>query len=332
MNFWLWYSKQNSPGKSLSALIALLGIIAYGCASHGANVVHNAREVTPAPMPAKQPGAAYLHFLAVGDAGTGDQHQQSVADAMARLAQSSAAQGDTIAFALTQGDNFYENGVESVFDPLWKSAFEDIYDPKSLNMPFYPTLGNHDHRCDPYAQVEYTFSGLSTRWRMPFLYYTFRDTLADGVIVQFYALDTSPIAAASNDAAGQLAWLERELKNSPAQWKIAYGHHPMYSGGSHGDCEETRAALEDMFVTHDVALYLTGHDHDQQMLKPVRGVHHIISGAGGKSRDVEWQDRTLFAATNFGFTHFRVSRDNLVVEFYGVDNAAPQYRHVIPRD
>ena len=43
---------------------------------------------------------------------------------------------------LPQGDNIYEDGVESVADPLWTSRYCSVYtDPSLLDIPWYAILG-----------------------------------------------------------------------------------------------------------------------------------------------------------------------------------------------
>jgi tartrate-resistant acid phosphatase type 5 len=49
-------------------------------------------------------------------------------------------------FVLALGDNFYVDGVTNTTDRLWNTAFHDIYSASSLQIPWYPILGNHG-RC-----------------------------------------------------------------------------------------------------------------------------------------------------------------------------------------
>ena len=46
--------------------------------------------------------------------------------------------------------------------------------------------------------------------------------------VQFFALDTNGNA----DWKNQLIWLDDELSQSKATWKIVFGHHPTYASAS----------------------------------------------------------------------------------------------------
>ena len=74
-----------------------------------------------------------------------------------------------------------------------------------------------------------------------------------------------------------------------------------------------------LFEKHHVDAYFAGHDHDLQLLKPVNGVHYIVSGAGGKARSVWWKDNTAFAATNGGFVWLQFNRKAMLIQFLGAD-------------
>ena len=84
--------------------------------------------------------------MALGDAGKGNTAQRDVAIAMRDVC---AAKGCD--FALLLGDNIYDAGVDSVTDAQWQTKFELPY--KDLNIPFYPTLGNHDNSSDLGEQI-----------------------------------------------------------------------------------------------------------------------------------------------------------------------------------
>lgn len=284
--------------------------------------VRHAQVIGPQVIPVKDSLAPYLEFFAVGDAGTGGAGQQLVAEAMGRVATE-----DPISFVLFLGDNFYESGVSSVTDPQWKTKFEDMYSAKSLQVPFYAVLGNHDYGLNPNAQVKYTRK--SKRWKMPSHYYTFTRRVDDSTTIQFFCLDSYPIAQSSVDEIKegkdkpesrlQRRWLERKLAASRARWKVVLGHHPIYSNGMHGNDPSMAAALEGLLEKYNVDFYLAGHDHNLELLKPLNGVNYVVSGAGGKHRDVEWRDNTVFAATNLGFTMFRISHRQAILEFLNRD-------------
>ncbi len=310
---------------SVHCFFVIIGSLALWNCSNVCKV-KNARQ-PEFEIPAKTPGVKYLQFITVGDFGTGGMGQRAVAFGMAEKARV-----DPVEIVLLLGDNFYENGVESVHDKQFQSKFEDMYGQSSLQVPFYAVLGNHDYRGNPEAQVEYT--GLSTRWKMPARYYTFSQPVDDSTGVQFFALNTNPIAAGEAQATEQIAWLKSELEKSPARWKIVFGHHPLYSGGYHGEDQETRtlrAALESI-IESKIDLYISGHDHDQQFIKPGnKHVYYLISGTGSQCRDVEWKDDTIYASTNLGFAWFRLSHHELLVEFLTATGKL-EYAHVIAKN
>ena len=121
---------------------------------------------SPTTLPVKGP-AGTVSFLAMGDWGTGGAPQKKVAETLAAYAQK---QGDVQAVVLA-GDNFYMN-VASVDDPVWKNVFEDMYDVKRLNVPFFAVLGNHDYQGNK-AQVELDYSKKfpESRWKLPARWY-----------------------------------------------------------------------------------------------------------------------------------------------------------------
>lgn len=259
-----------------------------------------------------------LRFLVVGDVGTGGRGQQQVADGMARVAAS-----DSTSFAILLGDNFYERGVQSVTDPQWVEKFESVYHHPSLQIPFFAVLGNHDYYGNPQSQVDYTATG--SRWTMPARFYTRSYAVDDSTDVAFFFLDTIPLSTIRDNAGrdqdsatslDQLSWLESELAQSKARWKIVAGHNTLYSNGGHRSNPGLIRLLEPIFVRQDVDLYLAGHDHDLQLLEPVNGVHYIVSGAGGKDRSVDWGENTVFAATRLGFTRLTMTHAYGSIEFF----------------
>ena len=111
-------------------------------------------------------------FVVIGDWGRGTEAQHRVAAEMGRTAAATDAR-----FVLAVGDNFYDQGVDSIDDPLWKAMFEDVYTHPALQVPWHAALGNHDYGSNPQAQVDYT--SRSPRWRMPERYYKLVDSALD---------------------------------------------------------------------------------------------------------------------------------------------------------
>ncbi len=251
----------------------------------------------PPPAFSVLPPERSVRVLALGDFGTGTPSQKIVAQAIA--AQHGERKFD---LAITVGDNFYTSGMASPADPRWQTWWEDHYG--ALGITFYATLGNHDwvHPDSPSAEILYRPA--SGSWRMPALYYTFT-----AGPVQFFALDTQSIA----QSVKQLAWLEDELSRSTAQWKVVYGHHPVYSAGGYEDSPALVDTLLPVLRSRADA-YLCGHDHNLQALSEDGGVHFYIAGGGGAGLyPIRKHERTVFAASTLGFAVLDADATRLTV-------------------
>lgn len=284
------------------------------------------------------PSPASFNFLVVGDWGrNGDAHQREVAVEMGRTAENLVSQ-----CILSVGDNFYEDGVQSTTDPLWRSSFEGIYSASSLQVPWYVALGNHDYRGIPQAQIDY--AAISQRWRMPSRYYKVSGSGIGAPHLDLFVIDTSPLVhkyrqdvhsaiaanVAGQDVPAQLRWLDEQLSASTAPWKLVIGHHTIYSGGSgHGDTPETTELIEPLLRKHGVQAYVNGHDHDLQHIRR-GGVDYLCCGAGSEVRPVQSVTGTRFCAARSGFAAIRSSLDSLSLEFRDFTGTS-LYRGEIPR-
>jgi tartrate-resistant acid phosphatase type 5 len=294
--------------------------------------------VTVIPNAFAAPSAASCNFLVVGDWGRdGNAHQREVGEQMGKAAERLASQ-----CVISVGDNFYEDGVQSTSDPQWRSSFEAIYAAPSLQVPWYVALGNHDYRGVPQAQIDYT--KISNRWYMPSRFYKVSGSQIGAPHLDLFVVDTSPLvnkyrkdvhsAIAANvstqDVPAQLRWLDGQLGQSTAPWKLVVAHHTVYSGGSgHGDTPETAELIEPLLRKHGVQAYINGHDHDLQHIRR-GGVDYLCCGAGSEVRPVQSVTGTLFCAARSGFAALRSSLDLLSVEFRDFTGAT-LYRGEIPR-
>lgn len=274
-----------------------------------------------------------LRFFAFGCFGTGNGGQKIVSEEMARFGSHFGMD-----FSILLGDNFYPWGVKSIDDPQWVEKFESIYPREKFNKPFYAVLGNHDYHRNPNAQIDY--SEQSDRWHMPSHYYSFSKQLADGTHIEFFGLDTTPLAKAvkkdpaywrslimlGNETEGvraakqQLMWLRDALKKSNADWKIVFGHAPLYSGDAKRGEEAAlmREILLPIFSDYKVNLYLSAHAHTIELMKPVNGVHFVVSGAASRPRKkLYWTEDTLFASADLSYAWLQVSSSSIDVAFMG---------------
>lgn len=121
------------------------------------------------------------------------------------------------------------------------------------------------------------------------------------------------------DFTSQLEWLREGLAESDARWKIVFGHQPIYSHNPWREASpEYLERVEPVLVEGGVDVYLAGHDHFLDMMKPVHGIHHVTSG-GGSGDDEPYEfvetDESDYVATGGGLTLFLVTRDEMVIEF-----------------
>jgi hypothetical protein len=210
-----------------------------------------------------------VRFMVVGDTGTGSKQQNELAQLMIRYRQVYLFE-----FALLVGDNMY--GAESAAD--YKKKFEDVYKPLlDQKVQFYAALGNHDESNQRFYD-HFNMKGEE--------YHRFE---RGGVA--FYCLNSNYMDKK------QLDWLEGKLKADTADWKIAFFHHPPYSsGGKHGSETGLREVVEPLFVKYGVNVVFAGHEHFYERIKPQKGVHYFISGAGGKLRKGDVQKNSPLTA------------------------------------
>ncbi|TAE02232.1 MAG: metallophosphoesterase [Oscillatoriales cyanobacterium] len=247
-----------------------------------------------APLPTTPP---ILRFISIADTGTGAEGQYAVAEAMAQYHGQ-----NSFNLAILAGDNIYNNGE---FEKI-NAVFERPYQPLlQQGVKFYACLGNHDIRtANGDLQVKYPGFNMAGR------YYTFRRES-----VQFFALDTNDNA----DWKNQLVWLEKELSQSTAPWKVVFGHHQVYSSGIYGLNQPFIKTLTPMFQKYGVQLYINGHEHSYERTRSINGTTYLICGAGAGTRPVGRSEWTEYAASRLSFATFDVYEDRMFVSAIGTD-------------
>jgi len=192
-------------------------------------------------------------FLAVGDYGVGGSREAAAGLAMKRF---EARRPANMLVAL--GDNDYLQSPR-LFRTNWQRAFGWA---RRSGVRVGGVLGNHDYEV---GRGAYELKTLG----MPGRYYTRR--LGD---VQLFFLDSNAVTAR------QTAWLEQQLSQSSATWKIALFHHPPYTCGGHsGDTVVVRSWVP-LFESYGVQLVLSGHDHNYQRFAARNGVTYVVDGGG----------------------------------------------------
>jgi len=225
-----------------------------------------------------------VRFAAIGDMGTGERPQYEVAATMNKCRDTSGFD-----FVLMLGDNIYGGSRANDYRDKFELPYKGLLD---AGVKFYASLGNHD--------------STNQRFYKPFnmdgqQYYTYHKGN-----VQFFVLDTTYLKPE------QLAWLEKELRNSRADWKICYFHHPLYSSGSfHGPSTELRVSLEPLFVKYGVQVVFNGHEHVYERTKPQKGITYFVTGAAGQLR------RGNLMKTNVTAVGYDRDRSFMLIEISG---------------
>jgi len=225
---------------------------------------------------------ASLKFAVIGDSGRWSAEQRQTA---AQL----AAQREKFSFdfVLMLGDNNYGDGSPESYKNRFEEPFKPLLD---AGVRFYAALGNHD---------------LGEQWKYPLFnmgghrYYTFEQ--GSGVLpplvgdrVRFFAVDTVTLDAE------QVAWLDRELADSRADWKIVFMHHPIYSSGRYAFTSALlRRTLEQTLIGHKVDVVFAGHEHLYERMVPQRGVIYFVNGASGSVRTGDLQSPSSFRAKGY---------------------------------
>jgi tartrate-resistant acid phosphatase type 5 len=177
-----------------------------------------------------------------------------------------------------------------------------------MGIKFYAIFGNHDYGQPDSPAAEILYAEKSPDWRFPSAYYTFT-----AGAVQFFALDTVNLSEA------ELMWLDGELARSTAAWKVVYGHYHIFSA-TRGDNKELIEKLLPILEKNKVEVYLNGHDHNLQELKPEAGVHFFVSGGGGAGLyNLNPYERSLFKQKMNGFTVIEAEAKRFKLSFIGAD-------------
>lgn len=296
------------------------------------------------------PGKGGLHFLAIGDFGTGGADQQRVAGAMRDFVGKHSLKPDGLWLV---GDNFYskdKNGF-SPESPRWKKEIEEMYPASVFPGPQWAVLGNHDyHDNEGGEQVQLAYARKrGVRWTLPAKWYRL-DLGSPQPLVTFLCLDSNlpTVSGGKKDAktgkprssmtaaeeTAQLAWFKAELAKPRAPFTVVVAHHPVYSNGSHGDTKPLIAQWGGLMQEHKVHAYLCGHDHDLQHLELEKlFTSFVLSGGGGaKTRDLDGGNHKVpFGKRTHGFTHLGVTADELTFTHYD-DQGAPLHGFTKKRD
>jgi hypothetical protein len=279
---------------------------------------------TPRAAPANE-----VNLILFGDFGNAKQSQKDTAKTMAAYVEKTGTQFNA---ALTVGDNFYVK-MRDVDDWQFQSLFEDMYDARRLNFPFFVSMGNHDYElAEPRTgktkadlEREYTARHPDSRWKaLAERWYRLDFPVgSEKPLLTVLMLDSSKPKMTDAEWGSQKAWIDEQLATTPAKWKVACAHHPFFSNGSHGDNGVMQVEWGPIFKARGLDLYIAGHDHDLQHLQ-IEGwpISFVQAGGGGQPvTDMRRDVRGPFSRKIHGFAHLRVSGETADVRYLAIPDA-----------
>jgi tartrate-resistant acid phosphatase type 5 len=283
-----------------------------------------------------------ITFFALGDQGNGGVKQWAVARAMEKIAE----KDKDLDFVVLMGDNFYSQSMLTIDSPEWLSKFEYVYSGEYLSAtPFYAVLGNHDHgKSDsaaegeisshnkhgyatqhPAVQIEYSIEHLGSNRCMPDWYYSADFGKVGGQpLLRVVFLDTN---LKHEDLLKEADFIRQKFSgasNKPI-WKIVVGHHPVRTYGKHfGETKEIEDTLMTALQEAHVDLYLSGHDHNQQVIARDGEPFYFVNGGGGAGTyNMRKQSPDLkFSRSAHGFLGVNIDNKTLKVSIYDTDGKA----------
>ena len=177
----------------------------------------------------------------------------------------------------TLGDNVYPSGSEATYaecyDPVWGGFLDRTR----------PSIGNHDIEADSGAAYHAYFGGLAGEAGEGWYSYDLGDWHVIVLNTNCEVVDCAPGSPQHN-------WLTADLAASDVACVLAYGHHPRFSSGPHGDYAPISPLWEALHGA-GAELLLVGHDHLYERFAPQspdggadpNGLRQLTVGTGGYS-------------------------------------------------
>lgn len=266
--------------------------------------------------PVLEPNEEDLVLCLLGNGGTGLPGQRQVAESMAEIAPSGP-----LDLVVLLGNNFMPDGVTSERDPLFRSRFEEVYDPRRLGVPFYVVQGPADHRGAFDAAQKYGV--MNSRWTTSVM--GFRVELpCHGKRIGLFGGESVLLGGSLADSRTRTAFraLFDLLHASKADWKVVFTHHQLLPlGGSREP--EAIAKLEERSRYHiengKADLLVSADGRGLRLVVPEKGVPQVMAGGGGgpeMGTAVEEVPGTKFAYGGGGTAWLRFTGETLVVTFH----------------
>ncbi|HUP02112.1 MAG TPA: metallophosphoesterase family protein [Gemmatimonadota bacterium] len=292
------------------------------------------------PVPgSKEP----FQFIMFGDSGMLSAGQLALAEHLNQ---------EEPALMIHAGDVAYPDGTEQ---ELTVKHFA-VYAPILKRVPFFPSMGDHDLRTrfgEPYIEA-FTPPGGRVTSESPhyysFTYGNVRFISLNSKASEEHAIRFGYLGDPSSD---QYQWLLRQLSLARADpgidWIIVYNHHPPYSAstgfGGHGSDLALRRSISPLLDGYRVPFMFSGHDHDYQRSRPIRGnaiaedgegTVYVVSGGGGGRTTFRGTGADWFTEVSQQVYHYvRADVDHYTIRLEAVNldgNVFDTYEVSIPED
>ena len=162
---------------------------------------------------------------------------------------------------------------------------------------------------------------------MPDRYYAKSFELDGGASLKVVFIDTTPLIGkyheeseekypdvADQNIERQLQWLDSTLRTSDETWKVVIGHHPIYAETPKDEIEreDMQQRVDPILRKYGVDLYICGHIHNFQHLKPAgSGIEYVVNSSGSLARKVSPVEGTVFCSSEPGFSVVSASDKDL---------------------
>jgi len=260
-----------------------------------------------------KPAGKSFTFLAFGDSGLGGPEQYRLAARMIDYRPD---------FIVHTGDLIYPGGERW----RYRERFFEPYAALIRELPFWPSLGNHDvgkrNKGQPFRDVfDLPENGPATQ--PPEYNYWF-----DYADARFVVINSNVGIEVLRDEVAP--WCEQVLGSAKARWKFAVFHHPPYTNGKYAPNTNEQSTLVPAFERTGVDIVFCGHDHLYERTVPMRGgapadggVVYVVSGAGGAELYKLKKDMPSYYAASYdgthGFTVISIDGDALTLRQVDID-------------
>ena len=243
-------------------------------------------------------------------------------------------------FRFLLGDNFYtDSGIKSVTDPLW-SLFTEHVAPPGINITHFAILGNHDYKGDVTAQI--TYSRVNRHWFMPHQFYFVRFERPSFNLCAWFLDSQMILRGTISEKIHQLRWLEQSLSaEDRCTWKVVSAHHPAMHATGKNRLAILGRTLVPILTRHGVDLFLSGHEHNSQVIRPADSrTTYLVAGqimnsdlkepSKSNNQDLLWEEHVepAFLALSINSTSIEYSYHSGIRSF----ESPPIYKEVINRN